>query len=990
MAERLFVRTFETFKGLDSTANFLARDKDSAIGCVNIGITDDNTLEQLNGFVPESLSTLWSGNASIVQQGPKWGLHRRSYQVRETGESKEELLGFGNGLWVLRKSIFKVTGPTDSYLWQTILVDKEFEVCLRKAWTGSSAPTTSLASSTLSLGATTYANSLAGIIATIQATAGFGVTRHELGIVNGNQTALTHGSTINIDSGHNLDLGLAAAKAERRAYRIPFQAHVAGGAFATRKVVWADVIATTATSITIAHPRTTSYRLTAESDVTFDLKDNDLLGPIIHSYFNLNWNNRSTSLSATAVDFEYSYWEPVLREAQESRCLSIDVQDNANYKAYNKYTTNYVAKDISNCTFIGEPQAVGIDAKNNYAEFGIVKYDGSTFYTAGLPTASFTAAATAGVGLADGRYKYVAQFKKVDRQGNTVYGNPSLINGEVIASCSGGNNQITLSFANIGSSPNTSRFPTVDFRRSRCAAAPQTLTTGSTSRTLNLVATASLNELRIGDVACYRLSGSAELRFRQVLDVTATTLTLQFEADEPTETLDASSNISNGNTLQIYKTTPDGQTYYLAYELIVESQGSAITWVDFLPAGYYTALDIEWDGPFLGQERRDPPPPMPILETHQGLLVGGGYKNAPNSIAWSTQYGSEYFPRGTNIADILTGKVGQITALASADGDNLLCFKESALAVVAGDFYSSVVYPAREMEGDVGCPSPTGWVKAREAIIFFSRQGLRAFAGGTINILGDRLKGWLNAVLTGPIGPYERLSFEHITAVHDIQNQRVFFYLPQDSGPGTDQDIVFEEVSAIHVYDYAADFISQIYGYNNCLGGSAWYNNKLYRNEVKLESTTRASQSGLFVEASPNYAMFSSGTATNATLVTQWEFLGEPSFLKDFLQVKVWLPYPILGYSMLVTPEYGYRIVDNAPITVQWLENKIGAIALLQKRNAESLSLTFTTTQSRSSIVDQSSVLALNSLHDGVFKLLGYEVVINAPYQKERVDQSNS
>lgn len=990
MAERLFVRTFDSFKGLDSTSNFLARDKDSAIECTNIVLNDSKVLEQSQGWIPNSLPTLWSGNSTVWQQGPKWGLHRRSYQSRDTGESREELLGFGNGLWVLRTSSFDITGPTNSYLWQTILVDKVFEACLRQAWTGASAPTTTLGNSTLSFGPASYATSIAGFIATIRATAGFAVTNDELGVINGNQTAITHGSTININSGHSLNLGLAAAKAEKRAYRIPFQAFVAGGTFTTRKIVWADVIATTATSVTIAHPRTTSYRLTAESDTTFDLKNADLIGPAIHSYFNIDWNERGTQLSALGTTIKYSYWEPVLREALESRCLSVDVQGNPNYKFYNRYTTNYVGKDIGNCTYIGEPQAVGVDVNNGYAEFGLVKYDGSAFYTAGLPTAKFTATATAGAGLADGRYKYVAQFKKVDRQGNTIYGNPSLINGEVIASCSGGNNQITLSFDAIGSSPNTSRFPTVDFRRSRCAAAIQTLTTGSTARTLNLVGTPSLNELRIGDVACYRVGTTAELRFREVLDVTATTLTLKFEADEPTETLSASSNISNGNTLQIYKTKPDGQTYYLAYELIVESQGTAIVWVDSLPSGYYTNLGIEWDGPFVGQERRDPPPPMPIIEAHQGLLVGGGYKNTPNTISWSSQFGNEYFPKGTNIADILTGKVGQITAIASADGDNLLCFKESALAVVSGDFYSGVVYPSKELEGDVGCPSPTGWTKARDAVIFFSKQGFRAYAGGAISDLGDRLKGWLKTALSGPIGEYERLSFEHVTVAHDIENQRLLFYLPQDQGPGTDQTQLIEEISAIHVYDYVADFVSQLRGEINALGGMAWYGNKLYRNQVKLELTSRASQSGLFTEASPYVAIFTSSSLSQSRLTTQWEFLSEPSFLKDFMQLKLWLPYYVANSQLSVVPEFGYRAVGNSPITATWRDDAVGAVVLLQKRNAESISFTIYNTQSRLSIVAQSSVEAFNSVHNGVFMLLGYELIVNTPFKKERVDQSIS
>lgn len=991
MAERIFLRTFDSFKGLDSTKNYLSRDKDAAIECTNIITEDDNSLTQTNGFISKSLASLWSGNSTVFQQGPKWGLHRRSYQSRDTGESKEELLGMGNGLWVLRSSTFKVTGPTDSALWQTILVDKVFEACLREDWNGSSAPTTTLENSTLSFGPATYATSIAAFVATIQATSGFGATELQLGVINGNQTAITHGSTININSGHNLALGLAAAKAEGRAYRIPFQAWVAGGTFATRKIVWADVIATAATTITIAHPRTTSYRATAESDVTFDLKSADLIGPAIHSYFNLEWKNRVTALSASAVQFEYFYWEPVFREALESRCLSIDVQGNPNYKYYNRYTTNYVAKDIGNCTYIGEPQAVGVDIYNDYAEFGLVKYDGSTFYTAGLPTPSFTASAVAGAGLVDGRYKYVAQFKKVDRQGNIVYGNPSLINGEVIATCLGGSNQVILQFAALGSSPNTTRYPTVDFRSSRCAAAPQTLTTGSTSRTLNLVATPSLNELRVGDIASYLITPSNEVRFREVLDVTATTLTLKFEADEPTESLVASARISNGNTLQIYRTKPDGQSYYLAYELIVENQGTAIYWPDILPTGYYTD-GIEWDGPFLGQERRDPPPPLPILETHQGLLVGGGYKNAPNTIAWSTQYGNEYFPRGTNVAEILTGKVGQITAIASADGDSLLCFKESALAVIGGDFYSGVVFPTKELEGDIGCPSPTGWTKAREAVLFFSKQGLRAFAGGTVNDLGNRLQGWLKAAVSGPIGPEERISYEHTTTVHDIENQRVLFYVPQDTGPGTDQNLVSATMSTIHVFDYAADFISQMRGEVNALGGMAWYGGKIHRNEVKLELTSRASQSGLFVEAAPEVAIFTSSALSNSKLVTQWEFMGEPSFLKDFMQVRLWLPYAIDGLIMLVTPEYGYQDANPVPtpISATWTSGKLGSVVLLQKKNAESISLKLTTSQTRASIISQSGVEALNSTHRGTFKLLGYEVIVNVPYKKERVDQTIS
>ena len=892
----------------------------------------------------------------------------------------------GNGLWTLREGKFKVTGPADSLLWLTNLLDRKGEAVLRENWNGSSAPTTLLRDATLSL-ALASADTIASIIATIKATAGFGVTEDDIIQFNGNQTAITHGSTITIDAGHNLAAKLSAAEAAGLKYKIPLQAYVAGGTFTTRKIVWVDVVATGATTIVISMPRTTSYRATAESDLVFDVKDNDQGGTVLHSYFNLDWAVRAYALSATATEVKYFYWEPVLRDASETRFLSLDVQTSANnnYKVLDKGTANYVAKTSSSVAYIGERVSVGIDPKNGNAEFGLMRYDGISVKTAGMPTPNMTVSVIAGAGLGTGRYKYLAQYKRTDRFGNVTYGNPTLINGEQIVTTTAGNNRVTVAFTNLD--PVT--YPSLDIRANVANAVGFNMTTGAPTRQFNLTAASytTNSNIRPGEMVCYRDTVSGEIKTRRTSTCTPSYLNLLFDASEPTETVAGSGDINNGIVLQIFRTKVDGQTYYLQSEQLVLSQTQVISITD---SSADTALGIEWDGPFLGQERRDPPPPLPILETHQGLLVGGGYGGAPNQIAWNSQFGAEYFPKGTNTSIVLSGKVGAIKALASADGDSLVCFKDDAFAVVTGDFYSGVVFPAMESEGDLGCPGPKGWVKARDAIFFFSKKGFRVYAGGKTDTLDDRLKGFLNSIPDGPRPNGTRVRWEHLAMAHDIDNQRIYCYVPLTTPGSGDQEALWEEY--LFSYDYAGDFVNTI-GHNiNSLGGLEYYGDTLWRNEVKVETTSRASQSGAFKNAASSVAMLTTGNQGNSILETQWEFLGEPSFLKDFMQAKLWRRSDFAALTFSVSPYYGFNKPSNlpTPIAVTIPTDKQGGIAILTKRNAESISMEIVTTPSRLPLKDKAAVQSPDTNTSGVFDLIGYELVVNVPFKKERVDQTIS
>jgi hypothetical protein len=281
-------------------------------------------------------------------------------------------------------------------------------------------------------------------------------------------------------------------------------------------------------------------------------------------------------------------------------------------------------------------------------------------------------------------------------------------------------------------------------------------------------------------------------------------------------------------------------------------------------------------------------------------------------------------------------------------------------------------------------------VKARDAIFFFSKKGFRVYAGGKTDTLDDRLKGFLNSIPDGPRPNGTRIRWEHLAMAHDIDNQRIYCYVPLSTPGSGDQEVLWEEY--LFAYDYAGDFVNTI-GHNiNSFGGLEYYGDTLWRNEVKIETTSRASQSAMFKNAQSSVAMLTTGALGNSTLETQWEFLGEPSFLKDFMQAKLWRRADFAALTFSVSPYYGFNKPASTvtPISVTIATDKQGGIATLTKKNAESISMEIVTTPARSAIKDKAAVQFIDINTSGVFDLIGYELVVNVPFKKERVDQTIS
>lgn len=571
-------------------------------------------------------------------------------------------------------------------------------------------------------------------------------------------------------------------------------------------------------------------------------------------------------------------------------------------------TTHLCDSDLGTFTEAGIGSSVYIFGPYGDLGYGgLWKYDGNECYRSGIESQfinklAWLAGAGAGYLTVGGVYKYLTTMSFKDNNGLVIESDPPSsihLEEQVTGAIASGSESVQYNFSMPGYGYN------INF--AIIGAAQTNLTTG--------VTVATGHTMKPGNRAMiFNVRSSANEVVERVLTAVDDTH-LYWDtaaAIDVTNTPYPQNSISNGALWTLWRTKANGQTYYRVVDYpaspSVTGVGSYIT--DGMAD---TGLLDPYTFPEAGREHA-PPPSMQYGCEHQGLLVGAvsaEYANGAlgvyeaNTARFSLPECPEYFPRAYNSFDIPSGVSTAISAIASNGPSVLMVFKDEARHGVLGDLDSYAFTIEKSAEFNGGCPAHDAIALVWQSLAFPSRQGILSSVQGQVasdlglpvlkDFMSDNNFTFQASTLADPIPAANeaKLFLRGARTALDPINQQVWFYFPCVSLDVSETILRTNTGSKLYVLDlktsawYDWTFTDsalqpfcgmrinagKLYWFGRCLrtvGGAGMYGGLVSRNNSNTD-----------------YDFISGALALDGDVKFQWEDLGDPSFYKDFLRLKL-------------------------------------------------------------------------------------------------------
>lgn len=807
------------------------------------------------------------------------------------GASITKLIGINKQMWVLDNMVIPITntvGSTATYAWYST-VGGSLTTQLNIKLNGSVFCTVDLGDG---VGVKT---SIWSALSSIDGFAQLAVSRTTRGtcppfaIVNGNQTTAlsatfyTYGTAYTVtvtNTPHNFKAGDI----------ITFPNLVAG-----------FVVSQTATTITYVGPQVT-------------LVDTQVLGYMQQAATGFQITTLQTAagvLNNGTFNLSFPYWRNILASDAGGPSGVADPLYNQFNNAFQSSAALWAAKTPSSfyappvgtnaggCLYIATSGQIsdGIVRISNQ----LVKTDGLAVYRAGLPGYSPTfplgvtgpyVSGTPQGGALTGPYKYKAFLRRVDAQGNiwdgpigNIYSvtyaaqsNFIGVGGAIYNDATGWQNRSCYKYTAQSTGPGN--FFTVDDN----TAAPglnalmqpgdPVAFLDSTANTVGLWRDAALS---VNFGALHRAN---------VIAYDGTTAPSSIKLSGSTAyTILNDSEISTGLTVVILRTTAGGVQYYQLCEGPYTGY-TAFQFADNVTDTVLTGLS-QYIEVTLGKEHNSPPPCSLVCQ-HQGGLVTARNPLAPNTVAFSTADGIEYFPVASNNFDVPSTQTGPITAIASDVADRLAVFKERAYYEAQGDLDGGTFNVNVVHEGDYGITSQASLVRVLNSLIGLSRNGYIIIAQGYLD--PQRFRGLSTRVMN------QNYNFAWAVATNDSFNRNYICTIPITGAEPVSHVIDYSRTESTpfqrdfssNVKTFERSYGTQIdQGAGMCMVGDTMYHisqsspyavyRRLYR--FNGDSPSGNGNSDSFID---------NNTSINYILETQAINFGEPGQLKMPIRVRVW------------------------------------------------------------------------------------------------------
>lgn len=876
MTTKTFKQFFENFKGEDLRRSVLTRDPESAEEMLNLEYAENQSLVGRQG-------------SKIVSQ-PLYVKQLFTYDYIDTnGDPQEELLCIGidplrgycaaGSLYRLKTGTFTVTrvaGGTSWYLTNLpngTLNEYQFYII----------QTAPYFTANIDNGMGTSDQTLAGLAALINATANFTCSITKTAIVNGNQTGVT---TVTVDSGHTIAVGDLIPVYNRRTLA---------------SVMWLEVIATAATTITFKAP--------AGSITSIDVLDNDVIGVGRFPAAILNMSSQSNSTDNPKT-VSFTYWEKVP--------CSLDLYDLALSPFYTLgstpgsltmlpisfvslrgvcyFTASYALS--SNQIVAGGEKATsgsfsltGSDVELLSFRSGVWKYDGVKCYLSGLPAPTFGYEVHTGVNfvpdihmvesasgaLTSGTYKYRHSFLYVDGKGNIAeFFNPLIQSVTTV-----GGKAVSITYAHITAA-------IVGYYANYYDAAYASSTANVAAPASTFTVTAG-HTLRTGHTIWFHDFSSVMTR-RKITAWTNTSITVDIPATCSTGTI--FSTILH----RLWRTTAGGSSFFLSRE-DVNRPASVSHAQDDATADASLGISIEAVEPDYTQASL---PPGNALTTTQSILVVGGGSRIPQQVHWEDADSPEFTAPSIFNDRLTTVSPGDISAIATDKSSSLSLFKSTAQFRLLGALPTAQYEIDKVVDTGPGVSGPQGWTQLEGSLVGVYTRGFILTADGTYNKKFG--KEYFPLFFT------ENFSPEHAQVFHDYLRKRVLVFVPvfANNSSASPTGYAHTSDSELFVYDYSQSEIGNVragsiwyrFEYDKRLmpsGGFAYYGGKLYSASWLYDEvvgqwtgyTTRRCEDE--VSGIPAYDYYDNTNSYDWSLKPQWDDGGLPKVDKAWMEFTLYM-----------------------------------------------------------------------------------------------------
>lgn len=1026
MGEKILLKSFEQFKGLDYRRSPLTAEHVESTDLKNTKFTQGLSLMSRYGY------QMTGQEGGFVSAGVF------SYFDKDTGATQEMAIAINDFLWFLSSGSFSVSRSGGvSWTWRWYPTSTGTTITLELIEGGAVAHTTTFSNTSSVRDVFEYIDGLANYSCTYTG---------EYAKVNGAQTA----TTITVDAGHTYAFGDIVTI---------YDTFASYGGTTKNMLTARRVESVAATTITISSG--VDYSATASGQVT--VTDNLVLGPMGAKAAGIPYTGAGAE-SSNDKDITFFYWAPAIWNSANGK--------EAPFKSFHSYSrlgypiwrhASFVS--AGNRLFIGTytgaekiPPPIPILPYNAWDGYPHC-FDGREVYRAGLPKAAApsTINATGGGNVTAGRYRWKIVYKYYSKNGDITYGQPSEYAeytstvsyyftltsvtppfntaAEIVTSIAAtASNTLTLSVYGLGWLTNQDVNKDWSVRilnRQQPAGYPSTgvyenrkIVSYDGVNTTITISGAPLNVSVVNAVYANTFEGGPfrggftpsiisgttlglraehtiypnddvyfdtkqnsttfagvhSLEKRTVSSVTAHTVTL----DGPNLfALPANGmSLSCGIVAEIYRTKAGGIVYYKVGEVACPDRLDGFNFVDNCADADLGEQLIE---PEIGKER-DPPPAASIVVGHQGGLVYTGIPTDPNTIAWNDLgEGLEAVPLASNYTDISSNQVGPISAAASYSDDALMIFKPAACYALSGDLNAGAFVSRPLNEGDYGISSHASVQKLSGVVVGIGALGVNLFGGE------GAVKEFAQDINTR-IRNNKNLLLEQAIAANDYTNRMYRIFIPEkwESGFGTFTTINSIAQNALeYSYDYerGAWFNASHTWLVNDLsklpsGGMFMYENRFHHMSRQgygqsggyggLAAETSSPPTGT---SSPSW-LYCDGLALQSNhFTTDWVHLGEPSVKKLFLRLKLF---------RFISSEEQNEVSSPLSLRVRfyrdWNETtafQTNTLTFSGYTDVEKLiKLTNLSAKAIKFAIDTDSATSLQT-----FFLSGWELVVGSPYQ---------
>jgi len=563
----------------------------------------------------------------------------------------------------------------------------------------------------------------------------------------------------------------------------------------------------------------------------------------------------------------------------------------------NSTVSNPLSNYYANRNNVDHENVSAVEAQNSiYFASGFdetMKYDGQTFYRAGLPTPAVPTHVLAAGAVTGTTYFHKIQYIQYDAAGNLIEGNHTdTTNGLSPAAQS-----MNVTVANIvaGTGFNTN-----------CAVVNGNQVGVTTITVLNT------NTLQVGDTA-YFLDRATGLYVTKTITARGNT-TITFAGAVNVNNTDA---ISNNLRIAIWRTKTGGSVasdFYLVAEIANNSLAGTQVYNDNLADA---ALGEIFVAPVTD---RSPPPKARYVSSWQNLLILGGIPTVKSVIVYCDVDGIEYFPSDSNALLIDTGNGDIVTGIAP-NNEVFTIHGERAFTVISGELSTGQIRVETKAL-DIGCAAHATLKDVDGVLVWLSPKGPRFSEGGQVpRPLGAALDQTQSndASRIDPAfdndgkGEEQKLRLKRAVTYIDSKKDQVLMFVPAENG---DNSLRFaNDNSFVFVYDKVRD-AWLLWNNLNFAGGMTSFGEEQFFVERRYSTYNTSVQSIMYRRLNLIDAYDYADNIAEVTweYAPQWEFLGEPSVLKDANFIKIFSLESVANNQFTLTIDQEINFQDEVSV----------------------------------------------------------------------------